>query len=43
MKAQRRDKMAALRTLLAAIDNAESVEDAPPAPPTPAASGSRPR
>lgn len=28
MKAQRRDEMAALRTLIAAIDNAESVEDA---------------
>jgi hypothetical protein len=28
MKAQRRDDMAALRTLIAAIDNAESVEDA---------------
>jgi hypothetical protein len=28
MKAQRRDEMAALRALIAAIDNAESVEDA---------------
>jgi hypothetical protein len=28
MKAQRRDEMAALRNLIAAIDNAESVEDA---------------
>ena len=27
MKAQRRDEMAALRTLIAAIDNAEAVED----------------
>ena len=34
MKAQRRDEMAALRALLAAIDNAESVRDAPQAPPT---------
>jgi hypothetical protein len=34
MKAQRRDEMAALRTLIAAIDNAESVEDQPPAPPS---------
>jgi uncharacterized protein YqeY len=33
MKAQRRDEMAALRTLIAAIDNAESVDDATPAPP----------
>ncbi len=34
MKAQRRDEMAALRTLIAAIDNAESVEEAssPPMP-----------
>jgi hypothetical protein len=32
MKAQRRDEMAALRTLIAAIDNAESVEDASPPP-----------
>jgi uncharacterized protein len=38
MKAQRRDEMAALRTLIAAIDNAESVED--PAPATPAAPAS---
>lgn len=29
MKAQRRDEMAALRTLIAAIDNAEAVDDAP--------------
>jgi hypothetical protein len=29
MKAQRQDEMAALRSLIAAIDNAESVEDAP--------------
>jgi hypothetical protein len=28
MKAQRQDEMAALRTLISAIDNAESVEDA---------------
>jgi hypothetical protein len=28
MKAQQRDEMAALRNLIAAIDNAESVEDA---------------
>jgi hypothetical protein len=28
MKAQRQDEMAALRTLIAAIDNAEAVEDA---------------
>jgi hypothetical protein len=28
MKAQRRDEMAALRSVIAAIDNAESVEDA---------------
>jgi len=34
MKSQRRDEMAALRTLLAAIDNVESVQDASPAPPT---------
>jgi hypothetical protein len=34
MKAQQRDEMAALRTLIAAIDNAESVDDAPPAPPS---------
>lgn len=33
MKAQRRDEMAALRNLIAAIDNAESVEEAAPAPP----------
>jgi len=33
MKAQRRDEMAALRNLIAAIDNAESVEAASPAPP----------
>jgi uncharacterized protein len=32
MKAQRRDEMAALRSLIAAIDNAESVEESPPAP-----------
>jgi hypothetical protein len=32
MKGQRRDEMAALRTLIAAIDNAESVEDASPLP-----------
>jgi hypothetical protein len=32
MKAQRRDEMAALRTLIAAIDNAESVEDPSPPP-----------
>lgn len=31
MKAQRRDEMAVLRTLIAAIDNAESVDDAAPA------------
>jgi uncharacterized protein YqeY len=29
MKAQRRDEMAALRSLIAAVDNAESVEDSP--------------
>jgi hypothetical protein len=34
MKAQRRDEMAALRTLIAAIDNAESVEGSPAAPPS---------
>ena len=34
MKAQRRDEMAALRTLIAAIDNAESVEDASSPPPS---------
>jgi hypothetical protein len=34
MKAQRRDEMAALRTLIAAIDNAESVEDAALPPPS---------
>jgi hypothetical protein len=35
MKAQRRDEMAALRTLIAAIDNAEAVEDAAsPSPPS---------
>lgn len=34
MKAQRRDEMAALRTLIAAIDNAESVEDPLPASPS---------
>jgi hypothetical protein len=34
MKAQHRDEMAALRTLIAAIDNAESVDDASPAPPS---------
>jgi uncharacterized protein len=33
MKAQRRHEMAALRALIAAIDNAESVEDPSPAPP----------
>ena len=32
MKAQRRDEMAALRTLIAAIDNAEAVEEASPEP-----------
>jgi uncharacterized protein YqeY len=32
MKAQRRDEMAALRNLIAAIDNAESVDDAAPPP-----------
>jgi hypothetical protein len=32
MKAQQRDEMAALRTLIAAIDNAESVEDPSPPP-----------
>ena len=32
MKAQRRDEMAALRNLIAAIDNAESVEDASSTP-----------
>jgi uncharacterized protein YqeY len=32
MKAQRRDEMAALRNLIAAIDNAESVDDATPPP-----------
>jgi hypothetical protein len=32
MKAQRRDEMAALRTLIAAIDNAEAVDEAPPEP-----------
>jgi hypothetical protein len=32
MKAQRRDEMAALRSLIAAIDNAEAVGDNPPAP-----------
>jgi uncharacterized protein len=35
MKAQRREEMAALRTLIAAIDNAQSVEDSAPAPPSP--------
>ena len=34
MKAQRPDEMAALRSLIAAIDNAESVEDAAAAPPS---------
>jgi hypothetical protein len=34
MKAQRPDEMAALRTLIAAIDNAESVEDAALPPPS---------
>ena len=33
MKAQRRDEMAALRNLIAAIDNAEAVEEASAAPP----------
>jgi hypothetical protein len=33
MKAQRRDEMAALRTLIAAIDNAESVDEASVSPP----------
>jgi hypothetical protein len=33
MKAQRRDEMAALRSVIAAIDNAESVEDASSSPP----------
>lgn len=33
IKAQRRDEMAALRTLIGAIDNAESIEEASPAPP----------
>jgi hypothetical protein len=32
MKAQRQDEMAALRSLIAAIDNAESVEDASSSP-----------
>jgi hypothetical protein len=32
MKAQRRDEMAALRTLIAAIDNAEAVDEASPEP-----------
>jgi hypothetical protein len=32
MKAQRRDEMAALRSLIAAIDNAEAVEDASSSP-----------
>jgi uncharacterized protein YqeY len=34
MKAQARDEMAALRSLIAAIDNAESVEDSSPPPRT---------
>jgi hypothetical protein len=34
MRAQRRDEMAALRSLIAAIDNAEAVEDASPTPPS---------
>ena len=34
MKAQHRDEMAALRSLIAAVDNAESVEDLAPAAPT---------
>jgi hypothetical protein len=35
MKAQQRDEMAALRSLIAAIDNAESVEDASSSSPPP--------
>jgi hypothetical protein len=35
MKAQRQDEMAALRALIAAIDNAESVEDASSPPLSP--------
>jgi hypothetical protein len=37
IKAQRRDEMTALRTLIAAIDNAESVENSSPARWTPSA------